>query len=229
NNLEELNLDGCLSLISCPNNIGLLTNLKVYNLKEKRPFIYPSKLENMYEIEVLPDFRDNQYSLSNIKKHQETMSTKFKFPQVLLEKATQKLIQEGVNSKDASYLAKFFLIIDTDLIKAPLFKELDEDQDDLRILRNYKIDNGGNIIELHSHGAESVSIAIFPEQLCFLKNLEVIRFPNNIIEFIPECIKSLKFLRVLDVSNFEGITAFIPYPIRAFIESLESYNIFYRY
>ncbi|MFX1234285.1 MAG: hypothetical protein ACFFBY_06940 [Promethearchaeota archaeon] len=92
---------------------------------------------------------------------------------------------------------------------------------------DYKIDNEGNIIELHMHQAELIFMAIFPEQLCLLKSLEVIRFPNNVIEFIPECIMNLKFLRVLDVSNFEGPTALIPDSIRSFIESLESYNEFY--
>ena len=227
-NLKDINLDGCVSLIKIPKNIGTLTNLRIYKLNDKRSYIYPSEYDDKYKIKAPPFHMNNQYWPSNIKKHQEIMNTKFKFSHAISDKTIQKLIQEGVNSKNAQFLAKFFLIIDRELTKAPLFKNLDEIQDDMHFMCDYKIDNEGNVVELHMHHTESIFITIFPEQLCFLKELEVIRFPNNLIESIPECITNLKFLRILDVSNFEAPTASIPISIKGFIESLENYNKFYR-
>ena len=65
-----------------------------------------------------------------------------------------------------------------------------------------------------------------------MEDIEVIRFPNNSIEVIPECVTKLKFLRVLDVSNNTDLgfnDPLIPDSIRSFTQSLEVFNQFYFY
>lgn len=226
-NLEEMNLDGCTSLTLIPKNIGLMNNLNVYKKNHNRAYAYLSESEDKYQLKPPPPHSNHQDWPLNIKKHQEKINSEFKFLQDPLNEKMQRLVQNGVIIEDAEYLAKFFTILDGELTQTPLYKDLDEDRDDMHFIFDYKIDMEGHVVELHMHHTESILIAIFPEILCLLKELEVIRSPNNIIENIPECITNLKSLRVLDVSNFEAPAPSIPNSIKSFIQSLESYNQFY--
>ena len=226
-NLEEMNLDGCTSLTLIPENIGLMNNLSVYKKNYNRAYAYFFESEDKYQLKPPPPHLNHQDWPLNIKKHQEKINSEFKFPQDLLNEKIQRLVKNGVIIEDAKNLAKFFIILDGDLAQTPLYKDLDEDRDDMHIMFDYKIDVGGHVVELHMHHTEYIFIAVFPKELCFLNELEVVRFPQNIIEEIIECITNLKSLRVLDVSNFEAPAPTIPNSIKSFIESLESYNEFY--
>ena len=87
---------------------------------------------------------------------------------------------------------------------------------------------GDQLIDFYKELAKGGTGLIIPEMLCSLDQLEVIRFPNNLIKKIPEWITKLKLLRVLDVSNVDQPNPFVPDSIKPFIESLESFNEFYR-
>ena len=79
-----------------------------------------------------------------------------------------------------------------------------------------------------NHYAKQYHLTLLPRMLCKLEHLEVICFPNNIIKLIPEWIINLKSLRVLDVINDDRPNPEVLDSIKSFIESLESFNEFYR-
>jgi len=137
-------------------------------------------------------------------------------------------MKQGIILHDAKIMAQFSVLLRKDLILANINKNLDENQDDMHWMFHFKISRLGRVIELHIHQAETVFLTFFPKFLCSLDQLEVIRFPNNGIETIPECIASLKSLRILDVSNCGPPNPFIPESIKSFVESLEKFNEFYK-
>ncbi len=226
--LEEVNLDGCLSLISIQKSISKLDNLKVYKTYESRPYVYEINTDNMYNIGIDPRYINNPWSPYQTRKHQKELLSITKYPDILFNEKIEEIKQKGVCIEDTRILVMFFEFIKGGLEKAEIHKKLEEDFDDMGIMHHFKIDNEGRVIELHLHAAEAIYLTIFPEFLCSLENLEVIRFPNNCIEDIPEYIVKLKSLRVFDVSNFDKPRARIPDSIKSFIKSLEHYNKFYR-
>ena len=90
----------------------------------------------------------------------------------------------------------------------------------------FRVNNDGHIIELYLHSPVNCFLALFPNMLSKLEQLEVIFFPDNSIKEIPEWITKFKFLRVLEVTNYEQSYAVIPESIRSYLESLESFNKF---
>ena len=136
-------------------------------------------------------------------------------------------VNQGVKLQDAKIMAKFTYLMDKNLILANNNTKLYNIVNDMHWMFHYKINSDGRVIELHIHHAEMIFLTLFPRILCSLDQLEVIRFPNNYIEKIPECITNLKRLKVLDVSNFEPPNPIIPESIKSFIASLEKFNEFY--
>ena len=92
---------------------------------------------------------------------------------------------------------------------------------------NFKVNNDGKVIELHIHFTEEVYLTLIPKLLSSFDQLEVIRFPNNLIKNISLWIVHLQLLRILDVSNVESADPDVPDSIKSYIESLEHYNEFY--
>lgn len=212
-NLEYVNLAGCTSLINLPENIAFLD--KSRELKKKLSPI--SKFKDRYS------FYEFQIAF---KKDQKKCFAELEFVPIILNEKVQNLIQRGVNPKDSEILVKFFRFLNRDLKRSEIYEDLDENQDDMYPLHHFKINDNGKVIELHLHCTDAIYLSIFPDYLCLLDNLEVIRFPNNLIETIPECITNLKSLRTLELNNVEQPNPAIPDSVKSFIESLEKYNIF---
>ncbi|MFX1324236.1 MAG: leucine-rich repeat domain-containing protein [Promethearchaeota archaeon] len=227
--LDEVNIDGCDNLILTNEIIDNLQNLKTFRINEKRTFPYKSESDNMYNIRPHPYSPDDPMSPFQLKKHQTEMNLIFEPPDIFLSDMKEKLIKSGVCPEDAEILEIFYVFIRNKLEKAEIYEILEEDFDDMQVMRHFKIINEGKVVELHLHFAEAINLTVFPRQLCSLDELEVIRFPNNLIEEIPECITKLKSLRVLDLSNYEKPTARIPIAITSFIHSLEDFNRFYNF
>lgn len=213
-NLEYVNLEGCNSLISLPENITFLDELR--GLKKK---ISPNR-------ESIIKFRYDRLDLE-LKEYQEKRYSELKYTPIILTEKIQNLIKRGVDPKDAEILVKFFRFLDWDLPKSDIYEDLDRDQDDMYHLHHFKINNKGKVTELHLHCTDAIYLSIFPDYLCSLDKLEVIRFPNNLFEDIPECIINLKSLRVLEVGNIETPNPSIPDSLKSFIVTLENYNKFY--
>lgn len=95
-------------------------------------------------------------------------------------------------------------------------------------MRNFKVNNKGHVIELYLHHTEEVFLTLLPKMLRSLEYLEVICFPNNLMKIFPEWISDLKFLRKLDFGNVERPNPEVPDSIRPFLNSLESFNKFYK-
>ena len=64
----------------------------------------------------------------------------------------------------------------------------------------YSIDRTGSIIYLSINGYEGPVIWFFPEEICSLKELEILYFEGNKITQLPDCIKNLKMLKSLGLS-----------------------------
>ena len=161
-----------------------------------------------------------------IKKYQEKIQSDYVNPWDKSEKIDHYMNQ-GVNLHDAKIMAHFSVFLRKDLILANIHTELYNTRDDMHSMFHYKINSDGRITELHIHHADTILLTLFPYILSSLDHLEVIRFPNNGIEFIPECITNLTRLKVLELSNFGFPNPIIPDSIRSFIESLEHFNDFY--
>lgn len=219
--LTKLDLSFCDNLSrNYPDELSGVSNLKIISSPiESEQNVIP---ENMYNLQ--PSAYDNELSPYRVRQYQERIQM---FSHDVSDKITYYL-KSGVTPKDAKKMADFSLILKRELIQTNIFTNLDENQDDMHWMSHFKINSDGRVIELHIHQTESIYLTIFPKILCSLKQLEVIRFPNNCIEIIPECITKLKFLRVLDVSNLEGPNPIIPKAMRAFVKGLENYNEFYK-
>ncbi len=212
-NLEYVNIEGCISLNSFPENVAFLEKLR--ELQKKIP---PS---SNYRIKSNYDRLDLE-----LKEYQEKRYSELKSAPIILIEKVQDLIKRDVDPEDAKILIRFFRFLEWDLDKSELYEDLDKDQGDMWPLHHYKINENGKVIELHLHHGESIFLTFFPDYLCLLESLEVIRFPNNLIETIPECITDLKSLRTLELSNVEHPNPAIPDSVKSFIKSLENYNTF---
>lgn len=162
-------------------------------------------------------------SIDGTRKHQESA-------QAFSHDVSNKMdyyLNQGVKLQDAKIMASLSFFLRNNLILAKIDKDLDENQDDMHSMFHYKINGDGRVIELHIHQTETIYLTLFPKIICSLDRLEVIRFPNNCIETIPECITNLKKLKVLDVSNLYAPNPLIPESIDSFIASLEMFNTFY--
>jgi len=140
----------------------------------------------------------------------------------------ENYVKQGVISLDAKVLAHFSVLAEVELVKAELNINLYDNVDDMHSMFNFKVNSDGHIIELYLHFTEQYYLTLLPRMLSKLENLEVICFPNNLIKEIPEWITELKYLRVLDVSNADRPNPDIPNSIKSFIDSLESFNEFYK-
>ena len=236
-NLKRLSLSYCDSLSSLPNSIVNLKNLEFVNL------------EGCFSLNSLPEtdkfldeFREFKKKLSPIresrtkfhydrldlklKEYQEKRYSELKSAPIILIEKIQNLIRRGVDPEDAKILIRFFRFLEWDLKKSESYKDLDRDQGDMWPLDHYKINENGKVIELHLHHGDQIYLTFIPDYLCSLDSLEIIRFPNNLIETIPECIINLKSLRALELRNVEQPNPAVPDSVKSFIQSLESYNSF---
>jgi leucine-rich repeat protein SHOC2 len=212
-NLEYVNLEGCSSLNSVPENIVVLYKLRELNKKTS---------PNM---ETNNKFHYDNLDLQ-LKEYQQKRYSELRSIPIILTEKVQNLIKNGVDPEDSEILIRIFRFLEWDLDKSEITEDLDKDQGDMWPLHHYKINRNGKVIELHLHHGNSVYLTLFPEYLCTLDCLEVIRFPNNLIETIPECITNLKSLRALELSNVEQPNPAVPESIKSFIKSLEIYNSF---
>ncbi len=140
---------------------------------------------------------------------------------------SENYINQGIIPLEAKILAHFSVLAEVELVKAEIYTNLPETEDDMYRMFNFKVNTEGHIIELYLHFAEQIYLTLLPKMLSSLDYLEVICFPNNLIKIIPDWITSLKFLRVLDVSNGDQPNPEVPDSIRPFINSLEHFNDFY--
>ena len=164
--------------------------------------------------------------INAFKRYQEKVQTDLVNPWDKSEKI-EHYINQGVILHDAKIMAQFSVLLKKDLILTNNTKKLDENRDDMHWMFHFKINRVGRVIELHIHHADTIFLTLFPKILCSLDQLEVIRFPNNSIEAIPECITNLKSLKILDVSNCGPPNPYIPESIKTYVESLEKFNKFY--
>jgi len=143
-------------------------------------------------------------------------------------KIIEKYINQGVIPLEAKILAHFSVLAEVELARAEIYTDLYDNIDDMHWMCNFKVNSDGHVIELYLHHTEEVFLTLLPKMLRSLEYLEVICFPNNLMKIIPEWITKLKLLRVLDVSNADQADPDIPNSIKSYIESLESFNEFYR-
>jgi len=225
-NLIKLDLSFCDKLPEVPTGMNKLSNLTIIkspiNSKEN------SAIDNLYNIQPDPYFPGNELSPYRIKQYQEKIQSNYVFPWQTSDKFNH-YTNQGIIPQEAKIMAQFSVLLERDLIPTKIYTNLDENQDDMHWMGHFKINNDGRVIELHIHQAESIYLTLFPKILCTLEQLEVIRFPNNCIETIPECITNLKLLKVLDVSNLYAPNPNIPETIKSFVESFEKFNEFYNY
>ena len=237
-NLKKLNLSHCDSLSSLPNSIVNLKNLEYMNL------------EGCFSLNLLPEtgkflekLREFKNRLSPIresitrfhydrldvelKEYQEKRYSELKSAPIILVEKIQNLIRRGVDPEDAKILIRFFRFLEWDLKKSEIYKDLDRDRGDMWPLHHYKINEDGKVIELHLHDGGQIYLTFIPDYLCSLDSLEIIRFPNNLIETVPEWIINLKSLRALELCNVAQPNRTIPDSLKSFIQSLESYKEFY--
>jgi len=106
----------------------------------------------------------------------------------------KKYVNQGVIHSEAKVLG--FLEI---LLGAPIFKAELQKFHEYEHLRTsfYAINQKGHILSLAINTYEASPIGFFPQQICLLKNLEVLRLSHQRINRIPECIINLKNLTEL--------------------------------
>jgi hypothetical protein len=162
-------------------------------------------------------------TIDEFRKYQETI---LRFSHDVSDKINH-YVNHGVDLQDAKIMANFSFLLDKNLTLANDNTQIYDIRDDMHWMFHYKINNDGRITELHIHQTETIFLTLFPKILCSLDQLEIIRFPNNFIENVPECILNLKNLREFDVSNLDRQNPIIPDSIKSYIESLEKFNVFY--
>jgi len=140
---------------------------------------------------------------------------------------SENYISQGIIPVEAKILAHFSVLAEVELVRADIYANLPETEDDMYRMFNFKVNTEGHIIGLYLHFAEKEYLTLLPKMLSSLEYLEVICFPNNLIKIIPEWVTQLKFLRVLDVSNGDRVDPDVPDSLKSFIESLEHFNEFY--
>ena len=162
-----------------------------------------------------------------LREYQERIQNERELPKYA-SKIIDRLIEQGVIPSEAEVLAHFSVLVEVELDRAESYEKIPDDPDDMGRMCHFKVNNDGHMSELYLHYAEQYHLTLLPRMLCKLEHLEVICFPNNIIKPIPEWIINLKSLRVLDVSNDHRPNPEVLDSIKSFIESLESFNEFYR-
>ena len=112
----------------------------------------------------------------------------------------EKYVNEGVHPSEAPILALLEIYVDVAFVKG-----------DIREFYNYEIDDEGHIIRLDVFGSDEFYIGVFPQQICELRFLRELYFPNQGIRIFPECIKNLTNLKTLDLSDnkMQDIPAFV--------------------
>ena len=77
--------------------------------------------------------------------------------------------------------------------------------DDLIIYKdvacNYKLNEKGHVTGIYIFNSHLSNLTTFPKQICSLKNLEELEFPNNDIKVIPNSIGKLTKLQRLNLRN----------------------------
>ncbi len=245
-NLRRLDLYACKNLEKLPDSIKKLINLvnldisycvmlsdfnsnsNLTIIKSQIGSMENPVVDNIYNIKPNPHFPDHELSPYSIKDYQEKIQSDYVNPWDTSDKIDHYLNQ-GVVLQDARIIAQFSILLKRDLIQTEIYTNLDENQDDMHWMFHYKINRDRRVIELHIHHTDTTYLTLFPKLLCSLDQLEVIRFPNNYIEKIPECVANLKALRAFDVSNFYRPSPIISESVRPFLESLEKYNEFYNF
>lgn len=66
---------------------------------------------------------------------------------------------------------------------------------------DYDFDKEGHIISLNISGSEELHLDYFPEQICELGLLQELVFSGHSIRRVPECLKKLTNLIILDLSD----------------------------
>ncbi|HUW91155.1 MAG TPA: hypothetical protein VMV43_11645 [Candidatus Nanopelagicaceae bacterium] len=159
--------------------------------------------------------------------YQEKVQNQQDLPKEAVE-IIEKYINQGVIPLEAKILAHFSVLAEVELARAEISEDVFKDEDDMCWICNFIINSEGHVIELYLHHTEEVFLTLLPKMLCSLEYLEVICFPNNLMKVIPEWISDLQFLRVLDVNNVEQPNPEVPDSIMPFLNSLESFNEFYK-
>jgi hypothetical protein len=233
--LETLNLYACRNVEVSPNTIRKMRSLKSLNLSHCDKLLNLSKeikdLRNLMIVKVEKSVISESRAFDDdigLRIYQEKVQKEIPKDEVRhYSKFTEKYINQGVIPQEAKLLAHFSILAEAELTKAELYEDIFADAcSDMFSTHHFRINSEGHIIELYLHSPVNGYLSILPNMLRKLEQLEVIFFPENSIKDIPEWITDFKFLRVLEVINYEQPYAVVPESIQSYLESLEQYNKF---
>lgn len=103
-------------------------------------------------------------------------------------------VNQGVIHSEAKVLGFFEILLGAPIFKAELQKFYEYNHQRTSF---YAVNKKGHILDLAINTYETNPIGFFPQQICLLKNLEVLKLSHQHILFIPECIMKLKDLTEL--------------------------------
>jgi len=195
-------------LTEIPESIGNLKHLQALDLSYSQFKTLPESMEKLSSLKNLS--LNSNFNLETIPNPIRNLSKNL---------FIKKYVKRGLAPKEALALALLEVLSGEVMEEFPEGKKLWELEP---VWHHYKVNKNGDISEICLHQSEVMHIVLFPNEICTLKNLEVLYLLDHWIKTIPPCISRLKKLRILDLS-FNNIKS-MPSSIKE-IKTLEDFKM----